>query len=360
MGLRRAVASLLLGAVVNAWGDEALQRDEEVLFLPTVAVPQADGSWQVPLHAWVFEPERDSIKRRALLALLAKGIGLSDETVAEADQRALFKERVRSFLVDSEGGKRPVVTIAGVQVALERSGSDGHCRARVVLDAATVAQHRTAAGTLVCTCGPLPTDPRVFRGVVHLLDAVGVSVVSDLDDTIKVTGARDRRETLRRTFLEPFIAVPGMATLYRDWLERGARIHVVSASPWQLFPHLDPFVRDAGFPVMSWHLKTVRWSLHGLDGLTDAPALHKEAVIPDLLDTFPRRRFVLVGDSGQQDPEVYGALARRHTNVVQILIRDVTGETADAERYRQAFADLPRERWALFTDPAAIADRLPR
>lgn len=360
MGVRRAIASLLLSTVVNAWGGEGLKNDEEVLLLPTLAVPQADGSWQVPLHGWVFEPERDSLKRRALLAPLAKSIGLGDETVAEEEQRTLFKDRVRPFLVDSEGGKRLTVTIAGRAVPMDRSASDGHCFAQVVLDAATVAQHRTAFGTLLVTCGPQPTDPRIFQGVVHLVEATGLSVITDLDDTIKITNCRDRRETLKKTFLEPFTAVPGMADLYRAWAAQGVRFHVVSASPWQLFPHLDPFTRGAHFPPMSWHLKTVRWTLHGLDGLTDAPALHKHAIIPELLARFPQRRFVLVGDSGQQDPEIYAALARSHSNVTHIFIRDVTNEAADSERYQQAFVDVPASRWALFTDPATLVDRLPR
>jgi hypothetical protein len=358
--MRSLLTSLLLGAVLRAFGAEVLKPDEDVIFLPTIAIPQADGSWQVRIHGWVFEPERDSIKRRALLAIIAKTIGLGDETAAELEQRNLFKDRVRPFLVDNEGGKRLVVSIAGQQVAMDPSGKDGHCFASLTLDADAVSRHRTPLGTLPYTCGPQPGDPRVFHGAVHLIDHLGISVISDLDDTIKITGCRDRRETLRKTFLEPFAAVPGMVAWYRDWAAKGVRFHVVSASPWQLYPHLDPFMRDAGFPPVTWHLKTVRWTKSGLAELTAPPEEHKNAEIPAILTAFPQRRFVLVGDSGQQDPEVYGALARAHANVALVLIRDITGDAPDGERYRQAFQDVPAEKWSLFTDPGAMVDRLPR
>ncbi len=358
--MRRLVSALLLGAALRAFGADTLKTDEDVVFLPTCAVPQADGSWQVRLHGWVFEPERDSLKRRALLALLAKGIGLGDETVSELEQRNLFKDRVRPFLVSNEGGKRLVVAIAGRQVAMDPSGGDGHCTATFILDAATVAQHRTSLGTLAYTTGPWPGDPRVFHGSVHLIETEGVSVISDLDDTIKVTNCQDRRDTLKKTFLEPFVAVPGMADWYRQWAAAGVKFHVVSASPWQLYPHLDPFVRSAGFPLVTWHLKTVRWTKSGLESLAAPPERHKHAVIPAILADYPRRRFVLVGDSGQQDPEVYGALARAHANVALVLIRDVTGEKPSSRRYQTAFAGVPAERWAVFTDPATMVGCLPR
>jgi phosphatidate phosphatase APP1 len=81
----------------------------------------------------------------------------------------------------------------------------------------------------------------------------------------------------------------------------------------------------------------------------------KTPMIEAVFDDFPKRKFILVGDSGEKDPEIYGGLARKRAGQVQrILIRDVTNESADAERYRQAFADVPREMWTVFKDPKVI------
>jgi len=47
----------------------------------------------------------------------------------------------------------------------------------------------------------------------------GVSVVTDMDDTIKDTHVLDRKEMLKNTFVRPFVAVAGMPELYRSWKE---------------------------------------------------------------------------------------------------------------------------------------------
>ena len=73
------------------------------------------------------------------------------------------------------------------------------------------------------------------------------------------------------------------------------------------------------------------------------------------LRRYPARRFILIGDSGEQDPEVYGDIARRFpAQVSGILIRNVDASRADDLRYRTAFAGIAREQWRLFTDPARI------
>ena len=60
-------------------------------------------------------------------------------------------------------------------------------------------------------------DQRVFIGDVSLFGKAGMTVISDIDDTIKITQVRDRRAALRNTFLEPFAPVPGMAKVYSGW-----------------------------------------------------------------------------------------------------------------------------------------------
>ena len=65
-----------------------------------------------------------------------------------------------------------------------------------------------------------------------------------------------------------------------------------------------------------------------------------------------QRMLVLVGDSGERDPEIYGNVARMYPKRVRrIFIRAVKGEKPDDERFLKAFKDLPREKWMIFTDP---------
>lgn len=118
-----------------------------------------------------------------------------------------------------------------------------------------------------------------------------------------------------------------------------------------MYPALAEFLQAHAFPPGTVHLRSVDVDREILAAGTGT-RLHKLAVISQLLGDFAQRRFVLVGDSGEQDPEIYGELARAYRGrVVAILIRNVTGEPAEAERYATALRDLPRELWTVFTDP---------
>ena len=64
------------------------------------------------------------------------------------------------------------------------------------------------------------------------------------------------------------------------------------------------------------------------------------------------RQLVLVGDSGERDPEIYGNVARMYPKRVRrIFIRAVKNEKDDDDRFLKAFKDVPREKWMIFRDP---------
>ena len=203
-------------------------------------------------------------------------------------------------------------------------------------------------------------DSRRFGGAALLLTDTGTSVISDVDDTIKISEVRNKKLLLARTFLREFEAVPGMAAAYRRWAGAGAAFHYVSASPWQLFDALGGFVAAADYPAGSMHLKLFRWKDRSFFSLFEDPQAYKRPILRDLISRSPGRRFVLIGDSGEMDPEAYGATFREFpAQVAAIYIRDVSGEPREAPRYAAAFAEVPPDRWTIFTDPAALPQTLP-
>ena len=192
-------------------------------------------------------------------------------------------------------------------------------------------------------------DERSFTGALQLIAPRGVSVISDIDDTIKDSQVTDLKKLLRNTFLEPFQPVAGMADVYRRWQGDGVVFHYVSASPWQLYEPLSEFCRAEQFARGTFHLKPFRLKDSTALDLVKSQTGYKLGQIAPLLESFPGRRFVLIGDSGEQDPEIYGTLARKFPGHVQgVYIRNVTGESADAKRYEEAFRDVPAERWQVF------------
>ena len=184
---------------------------------------------------------------------------------------------------------------------------------------------------------------------IRLIGEEGMSIISDIDDTIKISDVTNRRKLFANTFVRDFRVAPKMAEAYRRWASAGASFHYVSASPWQLFDPLSALLADHRFPAGSVHLRNFRLKdLSLIDFVTDTDVA-KRKVAEKLLRDFPRRQFVLVGDSGERDPEMYVGLALDFpAQVRHIFIRNVTGEQRDSKRFRSAFHGVPDDKWTLF------------
>lgn len=68
---------------------------------------------------------------------------------------------------------------------------------------------------------------------------------------------------------------------------------------------------------------------------------------------------MLIGDSGEQDPEIYASLLReRSDQIAHVFIRGVRNETREAERLQAAFTGLDPKRWDIYVEPAEIREKL--
>lgn len=339
--------------------ESPIEKDEKVILFTTAAWPSAaqPGAWEVEIRGVIFEEER----RALLSAGFVTAVGLKPENLTEA-QRDILKRRTALFMVDNERGKSLPVRAGESLHLLPATEPNGHFRQTVrVAGDAMIAW--TQEGLLPLRAVTRPGDERRFEGWACVLaDGPEPLVISDVDDTIKITSVRDRAEAKFTTFCRPFEPVPGMAARYRKWsVESGAGICYVTGSPWQLYQPLEEFRRDHEFPVGAWHMKHLR--------LTDPATVraffaaqtdYKLQTIEPLLARWPSRPIILVGDSGEQDPEIFATLARRHPqHIARIFIRDVTGDSRGTERYRIAFESIAAEKWHLFTDAAELPERLP-
>lgn len=340
-------------AVADARRRSPIKGDETVVLFPAHAKRSADGTkWQAELHGWIFEREADSRMRSKLVAEVVERSGLGDDEAA----RKLAEERLGMFVVDNERGKSLSVLVAGKVFSLPASSEDGHFIGSIDIELAD-AQLWEAQGALHIEVLAREGDTRSVTSKITLTEDEGVTIVSDVDDTVKVSEVRNKQRLLRRTFAMPFEAVPEMAAVYRRWSTPASAFHFVSSSPWQLFGVLSEFMAKEQFPFATFDLKRIRPRdlADTIEALLADPLKTKPPVLRALLERFPKRRFVLVGDSGEKDPEVYGLIAREHpSQVVRIYIRDVTGEPRVDARYRAAFDGIPDDRWILFQDAKTL------
>ncbi len=136
-------------------------------------------------------------------------------------------------------------------------------------------------------------------------------VISDVDDTVLVTGATDAVGMARTVFTGNALSrmtFDGVAELYRALRgEQGNPIFYVSSSPWNLYDLLDDFLALNGLPAGPILLRD--WGLSSIELLPTDHHHHKLGTIHAILSTYPDLPFLLLGDSGQQDPEIYAQIA---------------------------------------------------
>ena len=196
--------------------------------------------------------------------------------------------------------------------------------------------------------------PRRFRGLLGQVAGVGqvlippptaeFGVISDLDDTVIVTKATHLLRMLRTVLLRNAYShetLAGVAAFYQALL-RGQSgrpdnpFFYVSSSPWNLYDVLEDFLRLQGVPAGPLLLReTLLGRTPGSEKRSADSSPHhghKLKEINQVLDTYPHLPFLLLGDSGQRDPDIYAEVARTHPGRIRVIyIRDV-GVPARAAR----------------------------
>ncbi|MDR2173821.1 MAG: App1 family protein [Burkholderiales bacterium] len=269
--------------------------------------------------------------------------------ISPPEQKALFDERTWYFRTDPERAKRLRVRMADQIFNLPRTNAPGRTHGAFRVERKWIQWQNGADGSgwIEWTLEAPNHQLHGQKGRAWVIPAKGVSVVSDIDDTIKISNVLDKKNLVRNTFLEPFKAVPGMAEWYQHiaQTEENVFFHYLSASPVQLHPALSGFIEEAQFPSGMLHLReSTSWRT--LIGGKNDTVKHKKDVLTHLLTTYPHRQFVLVGDSGEHDPEIYAEIARSHPEqIIAIHIRDVTNEDRTAPRYQQTFSGIDPKIW---------------
>jgi phosphatidate phosphatase APP1 len=166
-------------------------------------------------------------------------------------------------------------------------------------------------------------------------------VISDIDDTVMYTGVANKLKMIWRLFLQGArsrVAFPGVAAFYRALHEdeTGAPLNpilYVSRAPWSLYEVLEEFFQRHRIPVGPI-LFLREWGLTLHRPFPRRAREHKLALLRDMLALYADLPFVLIGDSGQRDPEIYARAVHEHPGrVLAVYIRNVN--RGDGRRRRE-------------------------
>lgn len=241
---------------------------------------------------------------------------------------------------------------------------DGYFDAHLTLDAPLaedVSWHRAELHVVARDEAPLRTQAQVYIPPPE----TDLVVISDIDDTVMYTGVADKLRMLYRLFIEKAhhrTAFPGVAALYQA-LHTGqddkARrpILYVSRGPWSIYEVLETFFHLNRIPVGPI-LFLREWGISWRHPWPRRAEDHKYALITRMLALFDDLPCLLIGDSGQHDPEVYTRIVKEYPDRVKaIYIRRVdrrAGRERAIDRLREEIRHTDCEL-RLATDSMAMA-----
>ena len=261
----------------------------------------------------------------------------------------------RSFLTVPVDDAEVRITAAGREHTV-RTDRGGYVDARVECDLPVGWSDVVLAveGAQAATAPIRVVDPSVRFGLL-----------SDIDDTVMVTALPRALLAAWNTFVlneQARSPVPGMAVLYERIMRANpdAPFVYLSTGAWNVAPTLTRFLGRHLYPagpllLTDWGPTTDRWFRSG--------QAHKEASLDRLASEFPSIRWLLVGDDGQHDPQIYSDFARRHPdNVAAVAIRTLSPSeqllASGLPMPMDQARDLPDTHWVSAPNGAALAARL--
>jgi phosphatidate phosphatase APP1 len=313
---------------------ETIQQGIEVTFYPAYGYRNGTD-WHIPIRSWVHENRELSAQ---LITRLAQ-----KKIKCDGPEIDILKLRFGDFPDDDKFHQKVTIEFDSDpdkdQYLLGKSDVNGLIETELKLSEAKARRLLESQGSHK---GWLTyravSNGHTGKGRIKLIEPEGVSVVTDIDDTIKVTGVPAEKATvLRNTFCRDFVGASGMADLYKEM--GNIPFHYVSGGPWQLYGPLYDFLISGpgGYPEGTFHFSYFPKNILGKDtrailiqtiaGSMEKTYWHKVTQITNLLERFPSRKFILIGDSGELDPEVYRLIRDKYPQQVQeIWIRDVIND----------------------------------
>lgn len=276
--------------------------------------------------------------------VVVRGRVLDDPPLSEAVEGegplAAVRRTLRGFLTDELPGVPLRVSVAGATIEAV-TDADGYFHTRLHPDPDRLTSPWTTGSVELAGDYRGCTGPHTTPLAVRVAGPEArFGIVSDIDDTVLETGVQRVGRMIRQTLTgsaltrNPF---PGAAELYDDLAAQANPVFYVSSSPWNLHAFLVAFLRHRAFPTGSVLLR----DLLG----TDAGREQKAGRIREVLDLHPQLSFVLLGDSGEKDPEIYAETVDAYPGrVLAVYIREVRVNPLDGrvERISQAWRhDVP-------------------
>ena len=188
-------------------------------------------------------------------------------------------------------------------------------------------------------------------------------VISDIDDTLLETGVVSKlkwKVLVNSLFkhAENRMAFAGAATIYSK-LHQGISgeeanpIFYVSNSPWNLYRYLEYFLKHNNFPKGPILLRDFRTPF---DKTKKRKVSHKEHEIKNIIKTYPNKKFVLIGDAGEHDIDIYLDVVKHYPDRIKAIYIRTVNHKKRMLRIQRLIKDYTNVPVLLFKDSEEVLE----
>ena len=192
----------------------------------------------------------------------------------------------------------------------------------------------------------IKNSPEAHLEVLRYAGSIGV--ISDIDDTVIISHSTDLgRKFWLSVSKNAFTRrpLPGVSSFYRKLTENGTLpMFYVSSSDWSLFDLIKDFLRFRHIPDGPLLLKDKHINLKNVWKSGGGDHQHKYQKIEHIFDMYPEMAFYLIGDSGQQDPEIYANMVDKYPKRVKGVFIRLVG-SFEEERRKQLSGMISMENF---------------
>lgn len=140
------------------------------------------------------------------------------------------------------------------------------------------------------------TNTTEGNATAYLVPNEGLTVVSDIDDILRITKIYDPKEGLLNSFARPYVAWENMPQIYANWSQSlpNTHFHYLTTLPEQVTRNYEQFIYDT-YPAGSFDTRPLNFSD------VSATLSIRKFLLTKLFETFPQRKFILVADTSNSD-----------------------------------------------------------
>jgi phosphatidate phosphatase APP1 len=278
---------------------------------------------------------------------------LDDRRLYEADEKDRRSRNIKAmlsrYMADAIPGVQVRICFLGQEKIVE-TDTDGYFEAVFHFRKPREAGWHKATFQAIDKLVPYQEEKEFYEEVLLVDSSPKFGIISDIDDTILVSHATRIHRKLELVLTKnaktrmPFRGVKSFYNaLHHEEKIPLNPVFYVSSSEWNLYDFLEDFCDTQQIPKGVFMLKDLKENLWNLITTGGGSHRHKATKIRRILDLYEGLNFVLIGDSGQRDAEIYAEIIANYPGrILASYIRDVSNNKRDA--YVAHLSDSIREK----------------